>query len=421
MIAKINKGASIYGAVSYNQNKVTEGTAQIIGGNRMLCDPDGNGERVMQQILYSFENHLLANKRTENPILHISLNPDPDDNLTNAQFAQIAKEYMEKMNYGNQPYIVYKHEDIDRRHIHIVSVCVDEMGKKINDSYEHRRSMDACRELEEKYGLKNIINLRNVENAPYLKKVNIERGDLKQQISNVLRSVTTSYHYQTFGEYNALLSCFNIEATTVTGEHNGKPYNGIVYSATDDNGNVIGTPLKASLFGKAYGHTGLEKRMERCAEKFRNGTVTPKIRNQIVQAMRGSTSKEQLTQKLKTSGIDVVFRQNDTGRIYGVTFIDHNEQAVFNGSRLGREFSANVFNTLLGERTERDIERQSERNHPDFEPENFSTTTHGDKDAAIEQIFGIFSLEQHGIDPEEEAFARRMRRRKKKKRTGHKL
>ncbi len=99
-------------------------------GNRMITDVAGNPERVMQQTLWAFENYLLANKNTEKPILHISLNPSVDDRLSDAQFAELAKEYMQKMGYGDQPYIVYVHEDIDRRHIHIVSTCVNEKGKR---------------------------------------------------------------------------------------------------------------------------------------------------------------------------------------------------------------------------------------------------------------------------------------------------
>lgn len=42
----------------------------------------------------------------------------------------MACQYMNEMGYGEQPFIVFKHTDIDRNHIHIVSVCVDEQGKK---------------------------------------------------------------------------------------------------------------------------------------------------------------------------------------------------------------------------------------------------------------------------------------------------
>ena len=60
---------------------------------------------------------------------------------------------MERMGYGQQPYIVFKHKDISREHLHIVSLRVDENGRKISDSHEYDRSMSVLRELERKYGL----------------------------------------------------------------------------------------------------------------------------------------------------------------------------------------------------------------------------------------------------------------------------
>ena len=75
MVAKINRGVSLYGAVIYNQRKVDEATARIIAGNRMITDLTGNPHNVMQQTLWAFESYLAANRNTEKPVLHISLNP----------------------------------------------------------------------------------------------------------------------------------------------------------------------------------------------------------------------------------------------------------------------------------------------------------------------------------------------------------
>ncbi|MDR1984251.1 MAG: relaxase/mobilization nuclease domain-containing protein, partial [Prevotellaceae bacterium] len=151
MVAKISSGNSIFSALAYNQNKVDDGEAKVIFSHKIMENRDGICD--MNSCLRSFEPYLLANKRTEKPVLHISLNPDPKDNLSDEQLSNIAEEYMQKMGYGNQPFLVYKHEDIERGHIHIVSLRVDENGKKINHNFEHRRSMDVCRELEQKYGL----------------------------------------------------------------------------------------------------------------------------------------------------------------------------------------------------------------------------------------------------------------------------
>ncbi len=75
-----------------------------------------DGHPTIQHCIRSFEPYLAANRRTEKPVIHISLNPHPDDVLTDEQLTAIGQEYMEKMGYGNQPYIIYRHEDIGRPH-----------------------------------------------------------------------------------------------------------------------------------------------------------------------------------------------------------------------------------------------------------------------------------------------------------------
>ena len=176
---------------------------------------------------------------TEKPVVYISLNPDPKDILTDEQYTQIAQDYMEKMGFGDQPFIVYKHEDIDRHHLHIITVRVDENGKKISDSFEKLRSMDACRELETKYDLHPALKKEREFGENFIKKIDYERGDVKRQISNTVRSLLQMYRFQTMGEYNALLGCYNIDVKHVKGEKFGKEYNGIVYSAKNDNGEIV--------------------------------------------------------------------------------------------------------------------------------------------------------------------------------------
>lgn len=331
--------------------------------------------------------------------------------LTDSQFADLAREYMQRMGYGDQPYIVYIHEDIGRRHIHIVSTCVNEKGEKIDDAYEWNRSMKACRELERKFGLKQVEDKRRELLEPYLKKADYQNGDVKQQVSNILKSVFSTYRFQSFGEYSALLSCFNIEAKQVRGEFEGTPYNGIVYTMTDNTGKPVCTPIKSSLIGKRFGYEGLEKRIGYNTREYKNKKRQPKIRNEIALAMHGCRgNREDFIRLLNGRGIDVVFRENGEGRIYGATFIDHRNREVYNGSRLGKEFSANAFERLFN----------NPGNIPNLDAPMPDTGLQSgfssDMESAIEQAFGIFDFEANGPDPQEEALARRLYHKKKKKR-----
>lgn len=411
MVAKISHGMSLYGALAYNYNKVAAGTAEILSGNRMISDRLGRPSEDIRLALLSFENYLLANRNTAKPVLHISLSPAPEDKLADGQLEELAERYMRKMGYGDQPYIAYKHGDTHNTHVHIVSVCVDEEGKKISDSYEHRRSMTACRELEADFGLRNGTDDERQNPKAELRKVDASLGDVRHQMGNTLKAVLESYRFQTFGEYSALLSTLNIEAKQVRGEYNGVPYTGIIYSATDDNGKVTGPPFKSSRFGKRFGNEQLEKRMLVNQKELKEGKWAPSIQADIARALRQADSRKSFVELLKQKRIDVVFRENEQGRIYGVTFIDHNRRQVFNGSRMGKEFSANMFNGYF--KWLEDIPEKERGGHS--ATELWQHYRH-DSGSTLELAAGILSLETNPHDYEEEAFARRMKKRQKAKR-----
>lgn len=240
---------------------------------------------------------------------------------------------------------------IARHHIHIVSIRVDDTGKKINDKFEHIRSKQITRELEQKYGL-HPAEKKQAADRPELKKVDYRAGDVKHQLSNTVKALASSYRFQSFTEYKALLSIYNVQAEEVKGEVNGKPYNGIVYSATNDKGEKQGNPFKSSSLGKSVGYEAIQRHIPKSAKDIQDKNLKERTRRTVGAVMQSARSREQLITELKAKGIDVLFRQNDTGRIYGVTFIDHESRTVLNGSRLGKDFSANVFNDLFtGSRT----------------------------------------------------------------------
>ena len=411
MVAKINSGSSLYGALSYNQEKVNQKHAQVIYTNRMIEPKDG--VYGIGACMRSFEPYLLANRKTEKPVLHISINPDPKDSLTDEQLSSVAQQYMDKMGYGNQPFIVYKHEDIDRRHIHIVSLRVDETGKKLDHNFERKKSMDICRELEREYGLVPADKKQRQESAP-LKAVRYKNGDIKHQIAGVIRPVADNYYFQSLKEYKALLSFYRITLEEVCGEVKGKPYQGLVYFALNDKGEKAGHPFKSSLFGKSVGMEALQKRIEKSGRAIKDKGLKERSRKVIASAMKSHSDRSSFEKELAKNSIGILFRENEQGRIYGATFIDHEQRAVFNGSHLGKEFSANVFNGLFGGKQHEPEEKQIKNDTGQaFEP--FGDSSQKDRDSTMGGLFDLLSPEPEGVNPEEEAFARRIRRKKRKR------
>lgn len=347
MIAKISHGGSLYGVLAYNQLKVDELHADVLFGNRII-EPPGDNPYTIEHISRSFGDYLTANRKTEKPILHISLNPDPKDCVTEEQFIKLAEQYMQRMGFGDQPYIVYRHNDIGREHLHIVSVRVDETGRAISDSYEHERSMKVCRELEQQFNLTPATKKEWKEGLP-LSPVDYEGGNLKGQLAGVIRPIAREWRFQSLGEYRAVLSLYGISVDEVKGEYGGREYHGLSYSATDKDGNKVGKPFKSSVFGKEAGIAALEKRMLSSAAWVKSHKdIAPDTAARIASAMQTAGRDRALFEReLMHQGVGVVFRTNEAGRIYGATFINHADKTVFNGSRLGKEFSANVFNDLF--------------------------------------------------------------------------
>lgn len=423
MIAKLNSGASIFGALSYNLDKVEEQNASVLYTNNMIEDATSGAAISMRNAMLSFEMYLLSNRKTVKPVVHISINPALEDKLSDEQYITVVSDYLERMGYKDQPYIVFKHNDIDREHIHVVSVKVDQEGRKIDDRYEKLRSMKICRELEAKYGLKQITDEKSQDASQFIKPIDYRQGDIKRQMSNTIRSVIENYQFQSLGEYNAILTCFHIQSKYVKGEQKDNLYHGIIYSTTDHKGNLIGNRIKSSRLGKFCGYQALSKAMLKTTNDLKQNPVPYKAKNSIAKAKSESTTKDQFIEKLKENNIDVLLRINDEGKLYGVTFIDHSNKIAFNGSRIGKEYSANVMNDWF------ETLRDSSKNSNNFSQHNFisllSEVLQGNSKQlensdnyypqnSMDKTFGTFHITAGTPDPEEEEFIRRMRKKKKK-------
>lgn len=431
MVAKISIGSSLYGAISYNGEKINEAKGRILGSNKVVIPPDGHVD--VARMVEDFKSFMPKMGRTKKPVLHISLNPHPEDRLTDQDFEILAREYLDKLGFGEQPWVMYKHEDIDRHHIHIVTVNVNEQGKRLNQAFLFRRSKKITNELEEKYNLHKAQRERVSPDTPITKLD--PAGDIKRQLANIVKLVGMRWHFQTLGEYNAILSLYNIRCEATDGKVNGREYHGLVYFATNDAGETIANPFKASRLGKFASRAAVENKFERSAASI---NLKPS-RRIISSVINDSSGKDDFIAKLRERGIDVLIRENSDGRIYGVTFIDHNTHTVLNGSRLGREFSANAFERWFNgdgqkpqitmpnqsnvpNRTQSTSQTQSggtassnsSSNHQNNQASQQTSSYSTDFDQPSLPGLDLFQLGP-GFDAEQEAMNREMERRKRKK------
>jgi len=340
MVAKIIIGKHIPGIIGYNEHKVEKGVAELLTAENFFADAS---KLTFSNKLKHFAAFAEKNRRTKTNAMHISLNFDNTDKLNNELLVEIGKRYMTSIGFGEQPYLLYRHHDAAHPHVHIVTTNIQSDGQRIDlHNIGKNKSEIARKEIEKEYGLVQAESKQLTEKLQ-LREVDVDQAlygkhETKQAISNIVRYVSRNWKYTSLPELNAVLHHYNVIADR--GAEHSKMFkkNGLVYSLLDSNGQKIGVPIKASgIYGKPT-LSFLESRY-----KLNEALRKPfkfQLKQVIDEVLKSPSSRDEFEQKLKQKGIKVLFRQNDEGRVYGITFTDFHSKCVFNGSSLGKNYSA---------------------------------------------------------------------------------
>ena len=404
MIAKISPPSKdLMKTLTYNFRKVDRDQADILLSEQLSADGRLTAERVFREMTA----YIPSGTRTKNVVFHASINPRPDEPLSDDRLRTIAREYLRRLGYGDQPFIVFKHRDIAREHIHLVSTRVRHDGSKIRDTMEHVRSTRIMRSLEAKFGLMPSSPSRKKKDvSAQPSAVDVDAGDIKRQVAAAVQYVLGRYAFQSVGEMNLLLTRFRVTAEEVKTERKGRPFDGIVYAATDADGHKICTPIKASEIGRQVSYAALRRHFEQSKGVVRERSVV--IRRAIADVMQTSPDRAEFIDRMRGHGIETVTRINAAGRLYGITFIDDANGIAVNGSRLGKGFAANVFNAYFvgGANPFIDEGWPKEKEERAAVVEELTECPNDMPPTEID-----LSLQVHGADLRELAFQRRLRNR----------
>lgn len=359
MVAKITTPKSIEAALNYNEKKVQKGNAVCLHAANYLKD---SKDMNFYQKLNGFERLNSLNERATTKTLHVSLNFDPSEKLAESKLLQIASDYMERIGFGNQPYLVYKHEDAGHPHIHIVSTTIKKDGSRINTHNIGRNQSEKARKvIEQLYDLVKAERQQQLP-KPGIKPVDVEKAvygksETKRSISNVVGAVFSQYKFTSLPEFNATLKQFNVVADR--GKEEGRIYKnrGLVYRILDATGNKAGVPIKASSIGCKPILDNLEKKFT--ANEAAKESLKPFVKIKLDDCLSQSPSTmKELTEQLKQKNIYTVLRQNAEGRLFGITFVDNQNKVVFNGSDLGKGYSAAALQSKLVAGSEKSLNNE---------------------------------------------------------------
>lgn len=341
MVAIIKQGKSLRRAFLYNDNKLKEGVASLLSTeNFPIALSESNGYLALKML----EKISELRQDTQVNCLHISLNFSPEEQLSDHKMQKIAHDYMNKIGFGDQPFLVYRHNDSGHDHCHIVTtnITLDEQRISLHNIGK-LKSEPARKELEKAYGLikaedqrKDVLSLKPVD----AKKVRYGKIDTKRAIGNVLAEVLGNYKFASLPELNVVLNLYNIHAERGEAESRLYRFNGLQYRVLDADGNPVGTPIKASLFHDQPTLKNLEKLFVK--NDVARQQYKKKLQTSISFMLKSKRPKslQELKELLHREGIRIIPRLNKDGLIYGITYVDLKTKCVFNGSTLGKQFSA---------------------------------------------------------------------------------
>lgn len=323
MILKIMQPASSSCfSLEYNENKCASGEASLIHTH---CIDESEG------IEGTFQKYERRNIRTENLSFHMSVNPAPGERLTEQQVKDFVGDIMSGLGYGSQPYVIYRHTDIDREHYHVVSVRVNEQGRKIHDFQENRRCLQLLSAIAPKYGL----GVGNGDGERYAamgidpRRFNPVGGNIMEQI-RIIAQECCRYHMTSFSQFKFIMQSHGLDVSERTGESSQ-----VVIRGLNQDGIPCTAPITESELGRAL-YADYERRAMQCVG--RNG-MKKRERGRIcgisASCLGHSTSERHFRNMLARFDIDIHLHRTRKGRIYGATFVDHSTKCAFKASELG--------------------------------------------------------------------------------------
>ena len=335
MVVKIQPAASmIEKALEYNDRKLKNGNAKMIA-TRHIDDVSQHG------IIETFKKLERLNIRTSNPVFHASVNPGPEDRIDDNSIISYVVEYMDRLGYGNQPFVIYKHTDIKRTHYHIVSCRTDSDGRKINDSFENRKSYQIIMDLNKKYSLS--ID-RTINNNKIPTRFNLEAGNIVNQMQDIYNK-TKGYRFTSLNQFRQILLCLGVDSLELPSSGNTTR---LVLQGIDIKGKPVTTKIESAIFGDKNTENIMSIADKYKKERIIRHREMSRITNIATSAYAHSTSRLHFERILAKQGISVSLSADDNGKVFGVTFIDHISKCCFKASELkGNIITADTYNNSV--------------------------------------------------------------------------
>lgn len=336
MVVRIKTGKRIQGALTYNEQKVKQGKAELILASRFGGELHRMG---FSQKLERFQMLIRRNQYVKRNTLHLSINFSPNDRVDKAKMQLIAADYMKRIGFGDQPYLVYYHSDTAHPHIHIVTTNIKVNARPINmHKLAVLKSEPARKAMEVEFDLIPAESVRR-EVMPALRPVNLVgilsgKAEEKRQISNVVKNICASYQFRDLEEFNAILAFFNVVADPGKEGSRQRQFKGLVYAAIDQDGERIGTGIKASSLDTKPTLAMLQYKFD-LGQRLREGRLA-NTRKKLEKILSLSNPKVLaiLTSPDSNAKIELLPQRDEKGTLTGFQILDHQQKILTSSQEL---------------------------------------------------------------------------------------
>ena len=234
-------------SLEYNGEKYYEGEADIV----CVRNIENDSQAFIVDTILELEKNPAINAKTKNFSFHMTVNPadgEVQSEMDEANVLDYIDDVMKELGYAKQPYVIYRHHDIDRMHYHIVSSRIRPNGRVIRDCYDKSRTFNIQYRLAKKYGF-TPAGEGVADKEVTLPPARIYRGmpNLIEQVKANAEDVLT-WHISSALQYRASMMSLGVRMFRGENPDDGKHRKKKYWSLTpiDKDGKSVSWPIKGS-------------------------------------------------------------------------------------------------------------------------------------------------------------------------------
>lgn len=338
-------------AVDYSEKKVFEGTAGVVCVRNMA---NSNLDTVYGTF-EDYESNPAISERTRRFCFHMAVSPSETDDLRDDEekVVEYIDEMMQRLGYGQQPYIVYRHNDIEREHFHVVSSRIAPDGRPVMRAnryvadFEGKQVLKIMKTLSTKYGYtvgreQERLLSKEMTEAEWERVLATDRNKIEKMKQAF--ELSLKYNYTSFAQYRTVMA--NMGVFVKSQKKRGG--DSLWFAIEDENGKIASKGFNAEYMLRTNVFDRYEATLKRNTGEKSGGVDRREVAKMqaVLEYSAGKAhTRSDFRKMCSECGIDFI-PQEKGGHLLTYTLIDKAHTTVLTPMWLGRNVSAAALDEL---------------------------------------------------------------------------